>query len=148
MENEKKIEGNSRPIDVEKLSEILEDAKKSMGKIKYLKNGKTSVGSGFFCELNIKEINFINRKFLMTNNHVINLKFLQNNNELYFENNKEKYVLNLKDRYYFTNKKYDFTIIEIKDSDNIKNISFYELFENIMNINSKNNFINHDIFIP
>ena len=148
MENEKKIEGNSRPIDVEKLSEILEDAKKRMCKIKYLKNGKTSVGSGFFCELNIKEINFINRKFLMTNNHVINLKFLQNNNELYFENNKEKYVLNLKDKYYFTNKKYDFTIIEIKDSDNIKNISFYELFENIMNINSKNNFINHDIFIP
>ena len=84
----------------------------------------------------------------MTNNHVINLKYLQNNNELYFENNKENYVLNLKNRYYFTNKKYDFTIIEIKDSNNIKNISFYELFENIMNINSKINFINHDVFIP
>ena len=148
MQDEKKIIGNSRPIDAEKLFDILEFAKKCMCKIKYLKKGITPVGSGFFCQLNIEEINFINRKFLMTNNHVINLKYLQNNNELYFENNKENYVLNLKNRYYFTNKKYDFTIIEIKDSDNIKNISFYELFENIMNINSKINFINHDVFIP
>lgn len=148
MQDEKKIIGNSRPIDAEKLFDILEFAKKCMCKIKYLKKGITPVGSGFFCQLNITEMNFINRKFLMTNNHVINLKYLQNNNELYFENNKENYVLNLKNRYYFTNKKYDFTIIEIKDSDNIKNISFYELFENIMNINSKINFINHDVFIP
>jgi hypothetical protein len=34
-----------------------------MCKIKYLKKGITPVGSGFFCQLNIKEINFINRNF-------------------------------------------------------------------------------------
>lgn len=146
MENEKKIQENSRPIDAEKLIEIIEIAKKCMCKIKYIKNGKRGSGSGFFCKLNIKELNFNDKKFLMTNNHIIDLKYLQNNNELYFYINNEQHILYLENRYYFTNIEYDFTIIEIKDSDNFN--SFYELYENIMSINSKNNFINHDIFIP
>ena len=77
----------------------------------------------------------------MTNNHVINENILNNKDEkisidIYEELN-TKY-LNLNDRIKYTNKEYDTTIIEIKETDDIKN--FLELDEKIIDdiINNKN----------
>ena len=146
MENEKKIKGNSGPIEVEKLIEIINFSKRCMCKISFNKNNNTYYGSGFFCKLSINELGFNNKPFLMTNNHVIDSNYLQNNIEIVVEINKIKKILNIKDRYKFTNKLNDFTIIEIIDSDNIKD--FFEVFPNVMSYNSERNFEDYDIIIP
>ena len=54
--------------------------------------------------------------------------------------------MNLKNRIKLTDKENDFTIIELKESDNIKN--YFELVPNIMNDDSEKNFENADIIIP
>ena len=146
MENEKKIKGNSGPIEAEKLMEIIDFSQRCMCKISFNKNNKTYFGSGFFCKLSINELGFNNKPFLMTNNHVIDLNYLQSNNEIALEINKIKKILNIKDRYKFTNILNDFTIIEIIDSDNIDD--FFEVFPNVMSFNSERNFDDYDIIIP
>ena len=146
MENEKKIKGNSGPIEAEKLMEIIDFSQRCMCKISFNKNNKTYFGSGFFCKLSINELGFNNKPFLMTNNHVIDLNYLQSNNEIALEINKIKKILNIKDRYKFTNILNDFTIIEIIDSDNIND--FFEVFPNVMSFNSERNFDDYDIIIP
>ena len=146
MENEKKIKGNSGPIEAEKLMEIIDFSQRCMCKISFNKNNKTYFSSGFFCKLSINELGFNNKPFLMTNNHVIDLNYLQSNNEIALEINKIKKILNIKDRYKFTNILNDFTIIEIIDSDNIND--FFEVFPNVMSFNSERNFDDYDIIIP
>ena len=100
------------------------------------KNGKLSLitGSGFFCD-----ISSLNIKGLMTNNHLINQKFLDNENELEYiqedENGKEtEKKLNLKEkRIKCTDIELDFTFIEILDTDKISKFLEIDKF-----INSKN----------
>ena len=86
-------------------------------------------GTGFFCNFSSKNV-----KFLMTNNHVLNQEFLDNEKSLniIIEKNgiQKKKQLNLsKKRYHYTNIELDFTIIEIRKDDNILN--FLEIDENI-----------------
>ena len=82
---------------------------------------KTKTGTGFFCNVPNKNI-----KLLITNNHVIDETFLNNEYLLKYsiiETEKEVFKeINLKkDRYKLTNKEFDFTIIEIIKEDNINN---------------------------
>ena len=78
-----------------------------------------STGIGFFCEIRSNEM-----KILITNNHLINQKFLDKKGKLtYIINNndeQEEKIINLDlERYTYTNEEYDYTIIEIIDEDNI-----------------------------
>ena len=78
-----------------------------------------STGTGFFCEIRSKEM-----KVLLTNNHLINQKILDKKGKLTYiiSNNheQEEKIINLDlERYTYTNEKYDYTIIEIIDEDNI-----------------------------
>ena len=70
----------------------------------------------------------------MTNNHIINETFLQNEkNEIIVKFNNDRIVkrIKLKNKLYYTNKDYDITIIEIKENiDKINN--FLELDDNIL----------------
>jgi hypothetical protein len=92
---------------------------------------KALTGTGFFCDIPSKEI-----KVLLTNNHIIDEKFLINQKKLMFSieiNGKEvKHEINLEyDRYIYTNKELDFTIIEILREDNIND--FFSIDENFFN---------------
>ena len=82
---------------------------------------KTKTGTGFFCEVPEKNI-----KLLITNNHVINEEYLEKGNKIaYTISEKQNEIYNEidleKDRYKLTDKKYDFTIIEILKDDNVTN---------------------------
>ena len=82
---------------------------------------KIKTGTGFFCVIPQKCI-----KILITNNHVIDKTFLDNEYKLNYsitENNKETFKeINLKkERYKLTDEILDFTIIEILEEDNINN---------------------------
>ena len=59
---------------------------------------KGSCGSGFFCKLNIKDFSYIQRPFLITNNHVINDDYLESQNKLFIEINGKDKILDLINR--------------------------------------------------
>ena len=96
---------------------------------------KIKTGTGFFCDIPQKCI-----KILITNNHVIDKTFLDNENKLNYsitENDNEIFKeINLKkDRYKYTDELLDFTIIEILEEDNINNYLFIN--NNKYNINDQ-----------
>ena len=55
----------------------------------------------------------------MTNNHVLNNDFINNNSQLVIEYKNEERIISLNNRIKYTNEKLDFTIIEILSSDSI-----------------------------
>ena len=87
-----------------------------------LKTGNTQ-GTGFFCKIPFPNEN--NKlPVLMTNNHIINEEILFKKNEkitLEIEVEKNQKIIKLDKRIKYTNKEYDITIIELKESDGIKN---------------------------
>ena len=109
-------------VEVETLEKVFQ-VKECVWKIKFeiIVNGKKALktGSGFFCN-----IQAINMKTFVTNNHVLDEDFLSKENKLkifYGKNDKEKKEIDLeKARFKYTSKKLDFTIIEILPEDNIK----------------------------
>ena len=140
---EKKIKGSSHPLSYKKLTNFLETSKKCMCKIINYKDN--SVGSGFFCKFNnVKECNNIQKTFLMTNNHVIDLKYFESTNKLYIEIEEKEKMLDLDNRIKITDKENDFTIIEIKSFDKI--FDYFEVYSDIMN--SEENLKEKDIIIP
>ena len=139
---EKKIKGNANYINVDKLKEHIEILEKCVCKI--ITNDNS--GSGFFCKLNIRQYQTIQRPFLMTNNHVINQAYIDNQNFIKIEVNKNEKILNLDDRIKLTNKEKDFTIIEIKNYDKIWD--FLEVAPDIFDDSYKDKIIEKDIIIP
>ena len=87
-----------------------------------LKTGNTQ-GTGFFCKIPFPNEN--NKlPVLMTNNHIINEEILFKKKEkitLEIEVEKNQKIIKLDKRIKYTNKEYDITIIELKESDGIKN---------------------------
>ena len=87
-----------------------------------LKTGNTQ-GTGFFCKIPFPNEN--NKlPVLLTNNHIINEEILFKKNEeitLEIEVEKNQKIIKLDKRIKYTNKEYDITIIELKESDGIKN---------------------------
>ena len=106
-------------------------------------------GSGFFFKQNIPSIKYYNKHFLMTNNHVLNEDFLNNNThlEIVYKNNKK--IIPLNDRIKYTNEELDFTIIEILPTDDFfSEIKFFfNIFNDIMSNNSESKYLNQDICI-
>ena len=122
--NENKIEGHGNPITLEKLKDIIEKGENAMVKIKFF--GLT--GTGFFFKQNISSIKFNNKYFLMTNNHVLNQDFLNNNTLLEIEHKKKQKIIPLNNRIKYTNEELDFTIIEILPTDDFfSEIKFFLL---------------------
>ena len=82
-----------------------------------IENGKpvSKTGTGFICKIS-------SIKAFITNNHILNQEFLDNEKKLIiFNYQDEKKEINLElDRYKYTDKDLDFTIIEIIKEDNIK----------------------------
>ena len=121
---------------------IVDQMKNSICKIK-LENIQ---GTGFFCKIPFpNNSNYL--KLLFTCYHVITDDFLNKKDVkilLKFNNESNIRELNLNNRIKYTNKEYDITIIEIKESDNITN--YLELDDFLLQgINSDE--INNEIFI-
>ena len=118
-ENEAIIPGNATYIQNEKLKIILNQKEKSICKI--LKNEKP-IGTGFLCSVAGQ---YKKRATLITANHVLGEEDLQIGNEIkitFNDNNKNIKILKIDNsRRIYTSKKYDITIIEIINSDNLKN---------------------------
>ena len=115
---------------------ILEQMKKNICKIKT----QITEGTGFFCK-----IPFPNKenllKVLITNNHIINKELFDSKIDIsiYEKNEKITLDLSLSKRMKYPNPKFDITIIQILDNDNIND--FLELDEQVIEniISNKNN---------
>ena len=108
------------------------------------KNGKivNGLGTGFFCEINDDNIPF--KKALFTNNHILDEKSIEINKEIEFEYLKQKNKIKItEDRKRFSNKEFDFTCIEIFDTDKIR--KFFKIDETIFE--DKNSLKEKEIFI-
>ena len=100
--NECKIEGHGYPISFNNLRILDKKSENSMCKVKGLMFDNTdgeykeSKGSGFFFKQNISKINYYNKYFLITNNHVIDSYFLNNNDKLIiiYKNEEKEIPLN------------------------------------------------------
>ena len=138
------------PVSYESTKTIIEAMEKCICKISY-KN--QSIGIGFFCKIQLagqKEP----LKYLITNNHILNEKILNKDNKCNeqisivtrYEQNKPKNIqLNQKARMSLCNNKLGITMIEIKDSDNIK--YFLETDTNNLNKPQKYYNINKQVYM-
>ena len=85
-----------------------------------------SKGTGFFCKILYPDREL---KVFITNNHLIDEAYLENQNMIYVSINNNPKQIKLGNNFKYTNKEYDVTIVEIKENvDGI--IDFLELDEN------------------
>ena len=113
-------------------------------RFKTLLEGKkvNCLGTGFFCEINERNIPF--NKALFTNNHVLDKIKIKINKHIEFEYLGKNFKIEMtKERKAFTNKTLDYTCVQILDTDNIK--KFFSIDKTIFNY--KNSLINKEIFI-
>ena len=127
--NEKNLENYSNPIFIEGVENILEQMKKKICKV-ILKDGNK--GTGFFCNMPFPDKDHLLPSFI-TNNHLINEKYLKEEKEIMVKLNNDKVIkiIKLEDKIKYTNKDYDITLIEIKKEDEIDD--FLEIDDNILN---------------
>ena len=138
-EDEMKIIGHGNPISFKRLEQLKQKSENSTCKINYM--GK--LGTGFFFKYNN------DKYYFMTNNHVLDINAINNNELSIIYKNKEE-IINLNgDRLKLSNKKLDYTIIEILEEDEIfkKIKDYFEIDNYIMNNESQNNYKNQDICI-
>ena len=143
---EKFIEKSPIPITIENTEKILNQMKKNVCKI-IKRDGKR--GTGFFCRIPFPDKNNIIHA-LVTNNHVLNEKDIQNGNSIEFTLNDDRetkiIVIDYKRKKY-TNKNLDITFIEIDVmKDNI--YDFLDVNEDIANNNILiNSYINSSLYV-
>ena len=116
-------------ISLDCTEKIIEQMKLKVCKI-ILEKGN---GTGFFCKIKFPNNRII--PVLITNNHIINESILENeNNKIYYSiyNQKNLKYIKLNNRMKYTNKKYDITIIEIKE--NIDDNMYFDIELNNNNI--------------
>ena len=132
IDKEKLINKYPLPVTIDETELILKQMRYSICKIEN-ENGD---GTGFFCQI-------LNRKLLITNNHVINEEIIKDKNKIKVKLNDGKIKKDLKIKDYYTNIEYDTTIIEINDND--EKINYLEIdddiFEESININNKSIYI-------
>ena len=103
-----------------------------------------TIGTGFFCKI---EYNKIKMPVLMTNYHVINDKFLEENEYLKVYIKNDYHIINInKDSKIYSSENYDIMIIKMnKDNKDIKN--YLEIDSNIYKKDSLLIYKNESIFI-
>jgi hypothetical protein len=149
------IEKYPKPISIEGTKKILYQMENCICKI-YNNNDEGKKGTGFFCKILYNNYNI---PVMITNNHVINEKYITENNniDITLNNDKISKTIILNDnRKIYTNKEYDITIIEIKcekdklnekdEKDKINN--FMDLDKKIFNENSNELYKKQSIYIP
>ena len=127
-ENERCLDGYPKIISYKNSKKIIEQMEENICKIR-IGNIK---GTGFFCKIPFPTIENM-LPVLITNNHLISRDLLNEGNvKINVDIKKEKFTkkLDLNDRIYYTDEDYDITIIELKESDEIKN--YLELDEIII----------------
>ena len=135
------------PIPYESTKKILESMEKCVCKISYKNN---NIGTGFFCRIPFPG-NKNSLPVLITNNHIINDNlFNQGNEQITITTRKEqksqKYIiLNKQKRRAFSFPQNGITMIEIKESDNIK--YFLDIDENLLEDNMNNSNIYKQVYI-
>lgn len=136
------FESQTEPISEKETLELF-SYKPAICKIRFKEeNGKTAIGTGFFCKIHHKNIPF--NRALFTNNHVLNEDAIKINQKIEFEYCDKNYKIEItKDRFVLTNKALDYTCIEILDIDEIK--KFFTIDETIFN--DKKSLKNKDIFV-
>ena len=112
------------PVTIAETEIILNQMKYSICKIEN-KNGN---GTGFFCKLS-----HLNKKLLITNNHIINEEIKKENDIIRVTLNDNEIKINLKIKDFYTSKEYDTTIIEINNID--EHIKFLEIDNDIFDEN-------------
>ena len=103
------------------------------------------IGTGFFCKIKYKDTLI---PVLMTNYHVINDNYIENNKQInIYINNNMKIIKLYSDSLIYSsdNKKYDIIIIKIKNDYELNN--FLEIEDNIFIDNAENIFKNESIYI-
>ena len=130
IDKEKILNKYPSSVTINETELILEQMKNNICKIQN-KNGN---GTGFFCKI-------LNKKTLITNNHVIDEEVIKNKNIINVKLNDDEIKKNIKIKDYYTSEKYDTTIIEIEDED----INYLEIdddiFDDYIDINNKNIYI-------
>ena len=132
MKKEKKIKNSTDPVSISCTEKILNQMRHSICKIKI----QGANATGFFCRTQFEQNENID--FLMTNYHVIDGKYCEENKEinLLLNDDTEALVIDLtiKRRMYF-NKDFDIALIELKEIDKVEN--FLELDDNLFKGNEK-----------
>ncbi len=143
--NEIKIPGHGNPITIKQFQDLVKKSENSTFKIEFF----GQKGTGFFFEQNISSIKYYNKYFLMTNNHVLNQDFFNNNTHLEIEHKNKQIIIPLNNRIKYTNEELDFTIIEILPTDDFfSEIKYFFTIDNyIMSNNSESNYLKKDICI-
>ena len=125
---EKYITKSLEPVSLEKSEIIIEQMKKCVCRIYY----NNCMGTGFFIKIPYKSKLL---PVLMTNNHIIDLKNINNNKIITIfikEENKERFIKIKEPKILYTNEKLDATFIELNEiEDNIK--YYLELDNSIIN---------------
>ena len=122
-ENEKKLRDYPRPIFIEENDLITQQMKKTICKVSTESGEK---GTGFFCKIPIPHKDL---KVFVTNNHLINQKYLDTQKVIYVSINNKPKEIKIKNKLFkYTNEKYDATIIEIEED--LDDTHFLELDEN------------------
>ena len=116
---------SSEPITLEETQKILEQMTNCICKVK----SKGIYGTGFFCRIRFLDNTFI--KVLTTSYQILDEHYFKENNEINLIINNQARIINLnKKRKIYSNKDFDLTLIEIKESDKIND--YFELDENIL----------------
>ena len=99
--NEKTLVNYPKPVLYNQAKEILDQMEKTVCKINI--NGEK--GTGFFCKIKVDDNSLI--PVLITNNHLINEEFINNNTEIEIDIGRDDIynskIINLKNKVIFTN---------------------------------------------
>ena len=147
MENiidEDEIKGSIDPATKSQTKIILKQMEKSVCKI----FGKKK-GTGFFCKI---ELNKKKTPVLVTNYHIIDDKFLEENTELKFfmgdEQISKQINLDKSSKIYSSpNEEYDIMVIKLNENDDLKDIYYLEIDEHLLNKNSESAYGDKSIYI-
>ena len=133
MEKEKKLKDIIEPVNIEGTKKILDQLINCICKIKI----NRKLGTGFFCVIPIKKEIL---KVLVTNYGIINENDYKENKKLNLSLHDEKETITIDlgiERKTYFNEKYNITIIELNEKDNIKN--YLELDKNLFQDNIETN---------
>ena len=126
MDGDYKKEKSSGKISKDKLKTIIKQMERNICKIK---NSKKEIGTGFFAKIPFPdELKLL--PVLITNNHVLNEEdYNKDKFQISLDDEREYFLLlSDKSRKFYTNKKYDITIIEVKpDMDGIELNRFFDV---------------------
>ena len=134
-----------KSIPIEVLYKLGDLAKTHICKIN-CNNGR--IGTGFFFNIPFGFFNTL--KVLMTSNQILNSNDIQSGQTINFtlDNDLKFYSIFIDEtRKTYTNVSYDFTVIEIKQKDNIDEKSFFDIDKKIFQENANEIFANSQIFL-